>query len=90
MHPNLVFIIFKYLGKRSQTYYMSDVLFIWLNDSKSTEKYCIFGQERKIKNKNYFYAASIFCDFWKATYKLYVRAMQGLGLEEKSITSCPH
>ena len=90
MHPNLVFIIFKYLGKRSQTYYMSDVLFIRFNDSKPTQKYCIFGKKRKIKNKNYFYATSIFCDFWKATYKLYVRAMQGLGLEEKSITSCPH
>ena len=48
------------------------------------------GKKKKIKNKNYFYATSIFCDFWKATYKLYVRAMQGLGLEEKSITSCPH
>ena len=90
MHANLVFIIFKYLGKRSQTYYMSDVLFIWFNDSKSTEKDCIFGQEWKIKNRNYFFAASISCDFWKATYKLHVRAMQGLGLEEKSITSCPN
>ena len=49
-----------------------------------------FGEEKKIKKKNYFYATSSFCDFWKATYKLYVRAMQGLGLEEKSITSCPH
>jgi len=88
MHPNLVFI-FKYLGKRSQAYYMSDVLIIWFSDSKSTKKYCIFGEERKIKNQNYFYAASIFCDFWKAPHKLYVRATQGLGLEEKSITSCP-
>ena len=49
-----------------------------------------FLEKKEIKNKNYFYAASIFCDFWKATYKLYVRAMQGLGLDEKSITSCPH
>ena len=56
MHPNLVFIIFKYLGERSQAYYMSDVLFIWFNNSKSTKKYCIFGEEKKIKNKNYFYA----------------------------------
>ena len=90
MHPNLVFIIFKYLGKRSQAYYMSDVLFIRFNDSNPTRKYCIFGEEKKIKKKNYFYATSNFCDFWKATCKLYVRAMHGLGLEEKSITSCPH
>ena len=90
MHPNLVFIIFKYLGKRSQAYYMSDVLFIWFNDSKPTRKYCILGKERKLRTKTIFYVTSSFCDFWKATYKLYVRAMQGLGLEEKSITSCPH
>ena len=65
MHPNLVFIIFKYLGKRSQAYYMSDVLFIWFNDSKPTRKYCIFGKKKKIKNKNYFYATSIFAIFGK-------------------------
>ena len=58
MHPNLVFIIFKYLGKRSQAYYMSDVLFIWFNDSKPTRKILHFGEEKKIKNKNYF-----LCDF---------------------------
>ena len=63
MHPNLVLIIFKYLRKRSQTYYMSDVLFIWFNDSKPTQKYCIFGKKKKIKNKNYFYATSIFLRF---------------------------
>ena len=90
MHPNLVLIIFKYLGKRSQAYYMSDVLFIWFNDSKPTQKYCIFGKKRKLRTKNISMRLLFFCDFWKATYKLYVRAMQGLGLDEKSITSCPH
>ena len=49
-----------------------------------------FWKKKKIKNKNYVYATSIFCDSWKATYKLYVRATQGLGLGEKSITSCPY
>ena len=53
-------------------------------------KYCILGKKRKLRTKTIFYVTSSFCDFWKATYKLYVRAMQGLGLEEKSITSCPH
>ena len=54
MHPNLIFIIFQYLGKRSQTYYMGDVLFIWFNESKSTKKYCIFGEERKLRPKTIF------------------------------------
>ena len=48
------------------------------------------GKKGKFRTKTYFNAAFIFCDFWKATYKLYVRVMQGLGLEEKSITSCPY
>ena len=41
--------------------YMSDVLFIWFNDSKATRNYCIFGGKKlmKIKNKTGFYANSI-------------------------------
>ena len=49
-----------------------------------------WGKKRKLRTKTIFMRLLFFCDFWKATYKLYVRAMQGLGLEEKSITSCPH
>ena len=40
--------------------YMSDVLFIWFNDSKATRNYCIFwGEKMKIKDKTGFYANSI-------------------------------
>ena len=65
MPPNLVFIIFKYLGKRSQTYYMSDVLFIWFNDSKPTRKYCILGKKRKLRTKTIFMRLKIFAIFGK-------------------------
>ena len=34
---------------------MSDVLFIWFNDSKPTRKYCIFfGKKRKLRTKTIF------------------------------------
>ena len=65
MHPNLVFIILKYLGKRSQTYYMSDVLFTWFNDSKTTWKYCILEEEKKIKTKTIFMRLLFFAIFGK-------------------------
>ena len=44
MQSNVVLVVLKYLGKRCHAYYMSDVLFIWFNDSKATRNYCIFEE----------------------------------------------
>ena len=38
---------------------MSDVLFIWFNDSKPTRNYCILGKKIKTKNKIGFNATYI-------------------------------
>jgi len=66
--------------------YMGDVLFMWFNDLKATKNYCIFGKKLKLRTKQVFMRLLFCAMFWKAIYI----TTRGLGLEEKSITSCPH
>ena len=48
---------FEIFREKLSDLYMSDVLFIWFNDSKATRNYCILG--KKIKNKIGFNATYI-------------------------------
>ena len=65
--------------------YISDVLFIWFNNLKATRRK-IFGKKLKLGTKHVFMRLLFCAMFWKAIYI----TTRGLGLEEKSITSCPH
>ena len=75
---------FEIFREKLSDLYMSDVLFIWFKDSKATRNYCILG--KKIKNKIGFNATYFAQCFGKLS--MYIK--RGLGLEEKSVTSCPH
>ena len=88
MQPNLVLIILKYLEKRCQTY-------IW-------EMFCLHGLkiqnlrgiieflEKKLNwEQNRFLCDFYFVQCFEKPF-IYTTRGLGLGLEEKSITSCPH
>ena len=92
MQPYLVLIILKYLKKRCQTYIWEMFCLYGLKIQKLQGIIEFLGKKIKLRTKQVFMRLLFCAMFWKAIYKCYAtRGLGlGLGLEEKSITSCPH
>ena len=82
----LSFDHFEIFREKMSDLYMSYVLLTWFNDLEARTIIAFLEKKFKLRTKQVFMRL-LFCSMFRKAIYITTR---GLGLEEKSITSCPH